>query len=342
MKQLFLSILAVLFIFTVTACASPAATTLPTETSTSTLAPAPTATQTLTPTSTPTPEPAKPSVPNGLRPENAATQTLENGLWTVKNADGKITATWNTETKQWDYNAESIKIEQILLGYTGDLEAIKPYLGPLPPDDPATHFRKPDGTPVDYGIGSEVTRGLVGPGGKFSYSATELYVRFRGLVSLPDESIKVNNNKIWKFSAKIFELPQSADTSLILVVPLSSNNIGLAGVPDDGSNVLDPLTFTWLGWGSPIGDEILNKTINDTLIGKMVLILIGHDLAPHTQGTDAYDYFIQTDKVAKAILDYISGVSQQPPIMTSAGDNANIDPIICIPLSQIGDIPIQK
>jgi hypothetical protein len=35
---------------------------------------------------------------------------LENGTWVTKNADGKVTATWNTTENAWDYNAENLQM----------------------------------------------------------------------------------------------------------------------------------------------------------------------------------------------------------------------------------------
>jgi hypothetical protein len=35
---------------------------------------------------------------------------LENGTWVTKNAEGKVTATWNTTENAWDYNAENLQM----------------------------------------------------------------------------------------------------------------------------------------------------------------------------------------------------------------------------------------
>ena len=101
MRQFLALLLTILFLLTSSGCGAGQVlgpTLTPTVTSTAT----PTLTPTATATPTPTPIPT-PSVPHGLRPENAASQTYENGMWVIKNADGLITATWSEDTDEWTY-----------------------------------------------------------------------------------------------------------------------------------------------------------------------------------------------------------------------------------------------
>lgn len=62
------------------------------------------------------PDVAKPSVSPNLLPVNAASETWENGAWVVKNADGKITATWDATEAKWVYKTENLQI--VLSGET--------------------------------------------------------------------------------------------------------------------------------------------------------------------------------------------------------------------------------
>jgi hypothetical protein len=43
-----------------------------------------------------------------LQPVNDAEEVFENGSWLVKNANGKVTATWDATENVWDYNAEAL------------------------------------------------------------------------------------------------------------------------------------------------------------------------------------------------------------------------------------------
>jgi hypothetical protein len=322
MKKLIFSNLTALFILSLagTACASPAATALPTETPTPTTTPAPTATQTLIPSSTPTPEPEKPSVPNSLRPENAASQTLENGVWTVKNADGKVTATWNTETQTWTYSPENIKIKQTIIGNDVDRSIFELFLGPLPPDDPSTHFKDENGNPVEYGIEPEIMVVSFGRGGKVSNPATEIFARFRGVVSIGSN-----------LSATILEVPRSPDTSVIIVTSHYSDEFGMVGTPND-SAVWNQYTNTL---SSRLGGAVESALANENLPGQMVIVLLYHDTAPLFEGTDKYTDALQWDKNAKAYLATLSGTSPQA-VLLDASDILNGFPqFIVVPDSHL-------
>jgi hypothetical protein len=171
------------------------------------------ATTNITPTSTdkPTPtkieptitstEPAKPTVDPGFRnPVNATTEVFEGEAWFLKNAKGDPTAKWIVETKSWDtkdYEA-NITRTQVIVGNEVDQSILEPFLGPLPPDDPATHFKDANSNPVDYGVGPVIMKGSTVTIGHASVPTTEIFVRFRGAVSLP------NNSNI---TAQIYEVP---------------------------------------------------------------------------------------------------------------------------------------
>ena len=302
MKKRFLSILAALFIFTAAACASPAATPLPTAIPTSTTIPVPTTTPTSTPTPASTPEPEKPSVPSGLRPENAATQTLENGVWTVKNADGKVTATWNAETKSWDYVVENIKVEQIIVGYTGDQAAIQPYLdAPRPADKPEDHFIDPaTGERVPYGVGTnKVSREMIGMVGDIKYTDTPVYVRFLGVAPLSTE-----------FSARIFELP-GIDRSIIIVVETGNVTFIIAGTPNDNTD-LNANDYTWpRSWSGDSGIALANKN----LINRAAILFVSTDKSSQMDPKNPlYDDFSRSTTYAQTLLKFLQGDSSVVPI----------------------------
>ena len=313
----------------VVAGSSPIATFTPTVT----LAP----TETASPEFTPTHEIPLPSVPNGLRPENAAKQRMENGIWTVRNIQEQITATWNAETKQWVYIPENIKIKYTIGGYTGDQADIEAYVdSPLPPDAIADHFIDPaTGKPVPYGIGPEIIQYHSISGMNFSCPATEVFVRFRGVAALLKEIGK------YFFSAKIFEIPQSADRSFILVVPTVSDNMGIIAAPDN-TLVLDENAshIVNVERNTPGGVPWV-EIINDHLIGHMAMIIIEHDIAPHIQGTSVYDVYVARDRIARTIFDYISGISTQIPVIDRVNRASNVEQDIVFPESQFADIPTQ-
>jgi len=81
---------------------------LPAASPTFPLAASPIPSPTSTPEPTNTPEPEKPATGHKLSPQNAASQTYENNQWVVKNADGLVTAQWNSTTSEWIYNMENI------------------------------------------------------------------------------------------------------------------------------------------------------------------------------------------------------------------------------------------
>jgi len=304
MRQFLALLLTILFLLSSSGCGAGQVlgpTLTPTLTSTET----PTLTPTATVTPSPTPIPT-PSVEVGLRPENAATQTYENGIWVVKNADGKTTATWNEQTSEWTYNTENIITKQIILGYDVDPAVIEPFLGPLPPDDPSTHFIDPDtGKRVGYGIGPEMLQDMFGsPVGTYTASKTLVFARFRGVVTapLPPEWTKTQ-------VAMIVDVPQTADTSIILISRVPSESFLVSGAPNDSIYVDIMKVIYHKEWGGPSGMSLANEY----LIGKMVAVAISHDSAPFFINNDAYETILAKDYSNKAILDYIAGKSTQIP-----------------------------
>lgn len=275
-----------------------------TPTLTSTATPTLTPTATATPTSTPIPTP---SVEVGLRPENAATQTYENGVWVVKNADGKTTATWNEQTKEWTYNTENIIIKQIILGYDVDPALIEPFLGPLPPDDPSTHFIDPDtGKRVGYGVGPEMLQDMFGSAvGTYTDSKTLVFARFRGVVTvpLPRELTRIDQ------MAMIVDVPQTADTSVILISLVPDGSFTVSGVPNDSIYVDIMKVLNDKQWQGRSGMSLANEY----LIGKMVAVAMSHDLAPFFVNNDRDGTMLGYDLSNKAILNYIARKSTQIP-----------------------------
>lgn len=168
-----------------------------------------TPTKEVVPESTPTTEIAEPTVPNGLRPENAATQVVENGTWVVKNADGNVTATWNKETKTWVYSAENIHTQYDIVGFEGqDQQFLNELLNkPLPPEDPNTSYILPnENGEVRYGIYAtmQVDTNSV-RFGDYSLTYESLLARLRGAFDI---------NGVLNV---VYELPRTRDDSLIIV-----------------------------------------------------------------------------------------------------------------------------
>jgi hypothetical protein len=261
----------------------------------------PTATEMVEPT--PTREIAPPSVPNGLRPENAATQVTENSTWVVKNKDGKTTATWNDQTDSWDYSQENIKVEQVFIGNTVDRALIEPFLGPLPPDDPTTHFIDSNtGERVGYGIGPEIHIETFGKGGQMKLPATEVFARFRG-IALLDVNYRDYD------SAFILEIPRTPDTATVVVMFENTKQMLLRGIPGD-SSIWDQYTAIPNDFSSV--NELV-QAVNNQLVGHMVMFPVEHDNAPLFVDTDAYEQIKNEDTVSRIFLDYLSGASTRIP-----------------------------
>ncbi len=274
---IFLCSLILLTVFIVAGCAPQVVQTeIP---ATATL----TATPTVEPTLTPTPEITSPPVSNGLRPENAATQVYEDGTWVVKNAEGLVTATWNEGTSAWEYNLDNIKVEYTQIGLKVDQAVIEPFLGPLPPDDPSTHFINPaTGERVDYGVGPESA--IYGTGGSV-WPVTEIFARFRGIT---DEKIPGSRY----LHAIVFEIPMSADRSAIFVAGADMDNFSLFGTPDD-SYLYDQYTHIYT---EPyIGDSAKDRA-NANYIGQMMMILARHN-----------DGDLMDTRLTRSLVNFLSG-----------------------------------
>jgi hypothetical protein len=199
----------------------------PTSTPTITVSP------TITPSPTPTVEP--PSIPHGLRPENAATQTLENGIWVVKNGEGQVTATWNKDTKEWTYNMEAIKIRRSIIGFEGqDANLLKPLFEPLPADVPENHIVNPDtGEPIPFGYFGENVRHISSTTENKIYDnpVAILAVRNLGVIQIDNDLLKLNVRfcdapgttnyacrKDTDPNIYGFEIPVKPDDSIVLIV----------------------------------------------------------------------------------------------------------------------------
>ena len=268
---------------------------LPTPTASNT--PLPTLTPTTKPSPTSTPTPTPPLLEHGLRAENASSQVYENGLWVVRNPDGKITAIWNAVTGEWNYSTENIIVEQVLIGSAVDYSIIEPYLGALPPDDPSTHFI--DGTTgerVDYGVGPEMMMGVRSATEKYKIPVTVLYVRFRGAVPLLREGIRD------PLSVLILEIPISADVTAILLRITYDDNLCFTGLADD---IVD-LEFKNLIGGPKWCDQKGLQMANEHLVGSMMLVELSY-----------IHYVDELDNVSnernRAILNYIAGKSTKTP-----------------------------
>ena len=282
------------------------------------------------PTATST-EPAKPTVDAGFRnPDNKATAPLfENGAWVMKNGDGLVMATWNVETKKWDYNAENIKVKQIIIGNIVDQSLIEPVLGPLPPDDPTTHFVDANGNRVDYGVGPESKHEMGESIGIVDLPITEMFVRFRGVVMEPR-----SYGEKFDWVAAVFEIPR-VDTSIIIVSEMTSEQFQIEGSLGDSYLFIEhqkddsPGHILYKqGWSGVSGMKIANAQ----LIGKMAMIFYFHDTAP-LDPTD--DYLRKSDIAARSFIDYISGTSNVVPALMSGGLPSGLAISIRFPESQL-------
>lgn len=328
----FIKTLAGIILVIILAACAPAAdktpeAALPQPTATAVVTPTPAATA--TPSPTPTPEVAEPSIPHGLRPENAATQTYENGVWTVKNADGQTTATWNEQVKEWTYQGENIKVSYTKIGFEPDDPSfLAPLIEPLPPDDPSTHFIDPaTGKPVSYGIGPETqfTSNILGVEDSVTYPMTQVFTRFHGFVQDPQ-----NKNSL----LAVFEVPHSPDRTTLIVQEFSKDYVAFVGIPD-GTIVYDYDTTLYEPDYLIKDKDAHIQQLNERYIGNMVMILIKHDFAHMLTSSSGYVFFLHGDEFASAILQYLSGETTTIP---SYGFENNVSAFIlneiCVPENQ--------
>jgi hypothetical protein len=240
---------------------------------------------------------------------------LENGTWVVKNVEGKITATWNAETQSWTYSPENIKVSYTQIGNEVYQSVLEPYMGSLPPDDPATHFKDENGNPVDYGIGPETRIEVMGGG---TIPLTEVFARYRGFVPLASFYPHLPGA-----SALILEIPRTPDTSIIVVIYGGTKYFYILATPDDSAiydryNIIHPHEWVTADTAIPIA--------NEHLIGQMVMILVQTDSA-----TGEYAYLNQN---AKTFLDFIAGTSTHIPLF-GLNEGFNIHSGIIAPVSSM-------
>jgi hypothetical protein len=297
-----------------------------TPTPTNTLTPTLTLTPTVEPTATPE-TPAQPSVASGLREENAVGgPVFDSGTktWVTKNKDGNVTATWNTETKSWVYSPENITVDYVQIGIKVDQKDLAPFMGPLPPDDPSTHFKDPNTRDyvMNYGIGPEaILKGTAGS----ETPVTLIVARFRGVIPIDPTSKS-------KRMASIFEIPRSPDTSVIAVIRGDIKYFGISGTPDD--------TFLWDQMTEVSGDSFIRETgmqkANDQLVGHMVMFSVQHDKAILSKDSPSYESIIIQDTYAQAFFDYITGKSTNIPLFDMRDGNTScFNADLIVPASQL-------
>ncbi|MGD0005063.1 MAG: hypothetical protein ABSE06_12630, partial [Anaerolineaceae bacterium] len=143
-----------------------------------------------TPTNTPTPEPARPTADPNLSPQNNATMVLENSVWVVKNADGKVTASWDSAAGTWTYDYDNLKMQvgmvlpKFVMGMidsisrTGTVTVPPDMLKPLPPSEQDPSPLVPSG---HYGDITEQGTGGV------QITLAEIGVDYRGIVLIDNQ-----------------------------------------------------------------------------------------------------------------------------------------------------------
>jgi hypothetical protein len=143
-----------------------------------------------TPTNTSTPEPARPTADPNLSPQNNAAMVLENSVWVVKNADGKVTASWDSAAGKWTYDYDNITMQvgmvlpKFVLGMwdsiskTGTVNIPPDMLKPLTPDKLDPNPLVPSGHYGDYTMTST--------GGPVTFA--EIGVDYRGIVFIDNNA----------------------------------------------------------------------------------------------------------------------------------------------------------
>ncbi len=245
----------------------------------------------------------------------------------VKNTDGKTTATWNEETKTWAYSPENIRVEQILIGSNVGRSLIEPYLGPLPPDDPETHFIDPTtGTRVEYGVGPELqTRSRTAEQPNLLLPATAVFVRYRGAAPIFNENLREPS------SVFIFEIPKSPDSSILLCKMYPNSGFSLVMLSGDVAD----LDFTNAVYDNDksLYSETGLQTAQEYLLGSMILLVIEHDTAEKIP--EDYQFYSEIDGRARSLLDYLTGTSTQIPNFDLYEGNIGISPSMYFPENRL-------
>jgi len=258
----------------------------------------PSASPSPSPTSTPevtkTPEPAKPAVAYNLSPQNAASETYENGAWVVKNAAGAVTATWDSAKGEWTYNYENIQRVISIVGNTSlELREINvpseitDYL----PDDPAKHLVNAsglveDGTMKTFNvefISTEVEGKLID---QIYYVAARIW----GVVPW--------TYKTCTGSAIFFEVRVTPDKSLYFYKLLGGKDIfTYINIPDNNLDLFDASNNTKDESGMT-EDELIQLLGSNEAIGAQVSIPI---VIYIPKMPDAQKYDSQAEAIIQAL-----------------------------------------
>ena len=229
----------------------------------STITPIPT----ITPTQTATPIPTPP-VEVGLSKVNASEMVIEDGVWVTKNAQGKITATWNAETNTWVYSPENIKIKFDIIGFAGhDKSLLNPLLQPLPPDSPENHIMDPKtGEPLPYGYYTEImAHGIESATGKIvDFPEAVFAVRNRGIIKI-DET----------YFALGFEMPISHDRSVLFILTVTSEQY-FTELLFRPANIMEVYSIADLNHGKFLPEDISGQFIQ-SIRGQQVMIRMNHN-----------------------------------------------------------------
>lgn len=307
MKSISVALSLALVVLMISGCAAP--TPLPL-TATPSATPTPTITPTPAPTYTPTPTP--PPVDHGLRPENAATQTYENGIWTVKNADGQVTATWNEETSEWTYDMETIKIQRILAGWhDNDLTPYKEILErPLPPDDPSTRFIDPGtGKPMEYGSWKEGSVEMSGYLiGDFIQPLTYISVRIRGGVEV-DGVVSM-----------LLSVPTGVDSESVIAIPVPNSDTihyGFAEMSDDDLAGNDLMKFI-VENAKAVSYDSFVPFLNEQAFGKQAFIVAWHDMPLNLRESYPTSQ-AELNTMRNKFIEFLNGGSKPPFIVDVLG-----------------------
>jgi len=161
--------------------------------------------------------------------------------------------------------------------------------------------------------------------GEYTTSNTLVFTRFRGVVTvpMPPEWTRIQ-------VATIVDVPQTADTSIILITRGSRDSFLVSGVPNDSMYVDIMKVVYHKEWQGSSGMALANEY----LIGKMVAVSISHDFAPFFINSDSYKGMLTKDYSYKAILDYIAGKSTQIPSHPEFKDSMIFPCPIFLPESQ--------
>jgi hypothetical protein len=225
---------------------------------------------------------------SGLSTQNAASLVMENGTWVTKNAEGKITASFNSSTQEWTYNDENIKQTQITLNLVPERTNFNisrdiPEEFKNPPQGTEENTLQMNGAPLEDGTVILTEQALVGQEGSFTLPTALIAARIVGV-----QEIQIAGTEV-KSYVSYFNIRVRPDQNVLVVCFFQDViNIPLYSVPSgDVTNIslrqADPEHADFVGLDAP---EFAQELLSGKWRGQQVLLLLPYNFP---EGNRQYD-----------------------------------------------------